>query len=34
VILAPEFLSGNINPYRLIALVIAAIAAGVANRRI
>ena len=34
VILAPEFLSGSINPYRLIALVIAAIAAGVANRRI
>src|SRR5215216_4348054 len=32
VILAPEFLSGHINPYRLIALVIAAIAAGVANR--
>jgi hypothetical protein len=33
VILAPEFLSGSINPIRLIALLVAAIAAGVANRR-
>jgi hypothetical protein len=33
VILAPGFLSGNINPYQLIALLVAAIAAGVANRR-
>jgi hypothetical protein len=32
VILAPEFLSGSINPIRLIALLVAAIAAGVANR--
>ena len=33
VLLAPEFLAGQVNPYRLIAPLIAAIAAGVANRR-
>ena len=33
VLLAPNLLTGSINPYRLIAPVIAAIAAGVANRR-
>ena len=33
VLLAPDLLVGSINPYRLIAPVIAAIAAGVANRR-
>jgi hypothetical protein len=33
VLLAPDLLAGSINPYRLIAPVIAAIAAGVANRR-
>jgi hypothetical protein len=33
VMLAPELLAGSINPIRLIALVIAAIAAGVANRQ-
>jgi hypothetical protein len=34
VLLAPNLLAGTINPYQLIAPVIAAIAAGVANRRI
>jgi hypothetical protein len=34
VLLAPNLLAGSINPYQLIAPVIAAIAAGVANRRI
>ena len=34
VMLAPELLAGSINPIRLIALVVAAVAAGVANRRI
>jgi hypothetical protein len=33
VVLAPDLLAGNISPYRLIAPVIAAVAAGVANRR-
>jgi hypothetical protein len=33
VLLAPNLLAGNINPYQLIAPIIAAIAAGVANRR-
>ena len=33
VLLAPNLLAGNINPYHLIAPIIAAIAAGVANRR-
>jgi hypothetical protein len=33
VVLAPDLLAGGINPYRLIALVVAAIAAGVANRQ-
>jgi hypothetical protein len=33
VLLAPNLLAGSINPYQLIAPVIAAIAAGVANRR-
>ena len=33
VMLAPELLAGSINPIRLIALVIAAVAAGVANRQ-
>ena len=33
VVLAPELLAGAINPIRLIAPVIAAIAAGVANRQ-
>lgn len=34
VVLAPNLLAGNLNPLQLIAMVIAAIAAGVANRRI
>jgi hypothetical protein len=34
VVLAPELLAGALEPYRLIALAIAAVAAGVANRRI
>jgi hypothetical protein len=34
VVLAPNLLAGGINPYHLIAVVIAAIAAGVANRQI
>lgn len=34
VLLAPHLLAGSINPYQLIAPVIAAIAAGVANRRL
>ena len=33
VVLAPDLLAGSINPYRLIAPVVAAVAAGVANRR-
>jgi hypothetical protein len=33
VLLAPELLAGGLNPIRLIAPVIAAIAAGVANRQ-
>jgi len=33
VVLAPELLAGALNPIRLIAIVIAAIAAGVANRQ-
>ena len=33
VVLAPDLLAGDLNPYPLIAMVIAAIAAGVANRR-
>jgi hypothetical protein len=33
VLLAPNLLAGQINPYQLIAPVIAAITAGVANRR-
>jgi hypothetical protein len=33
VVLTPNLLAGGINPYRLIALVVAAIAAGVANRQ-
>jgi hypothetical protein len=32
VVLAPNLLAGDINPYRLIAPVIAVVAAGVANR--
>ena len=32
VVLAPDLLAGSVNPYRLIAPIIAAIAAGVANR--
>jgi len=34
VLMAPNLLAGSINPYQLIAPVVAAIAAGVANRRI
>ena len=35
VVLAPELLAGGgLNPYRLIAPLIAVIAAGVANRQI
>jgi len=35
VVLAPELLAGGgLNPYRLIAPLVAAIAAGVANRQI
>jgi hypothetical protein len=34
VLLAPNLLAGSVNPYQLIAPVVAAIAAGVANRRI
>src|SRR3712207_8037304 len=34
VLLAPELLSGVFNPRPLIAMVLAAIAAGVANRQI
>ncbi|CAN5726645.1 hypothetical protein BH18ACT11_BH18ACT11_05290 [soil metagenome] len=34
VVLAPDLLAGALNPIRLIAIVIAAIAAGVANRQI
>jgi len=34
VLLGPNFLAGHINPYQLIAPVFAAIAAGVANRRL
>jgi hypothetical protein len=34
VVLAPDLLGGGLNPIRLIAMVIAAVAAGVANRRI
>jgi hypothetical protein len=33
VVLAPDLLAGGLNPIRLIAMVIAAVAAGVANRR-
>ena len=33
VVLAPDLLAGALNPIRLIAIVIAAIAAGVANRQ-
>jgi hypothetical protein len=33
VVLAPSLLAGGVNPYRLIAPLIAAIAAGVANRQ-
>jgi hypothetical protein len=33
VVLAPNLLAGDINPYRLIAPVIAVVAAGVANRQ-
>jgi hypothetical protein len=34
VVLAPDLLAGGLNSIRLIAMVIAAVAAGVANRRI
>jgi hypothetical protein len=34
VVLVPDLLAGGLNPIRLIAMVIAAVAAGVANRRI
>jgi hypothetical protein len=34
VLLAPHLLAGSVNPYQLIAPIIAAIAAGVANRRL
>jgi hypothetical protein len=34
VLMAPNLLAGSINPYQLIAPVVAAVAAGVANRRI
>ena len=34
VLLGPNLLAGHINPYQLIAPVFAAIAAGVANRRL
>jgi hypothetical protein len=34
VLLAPNLLAGNVNPYQLIAPIVAVIAAGVANRRI
>jgi len=33
-LLGPNLLAGHINPYQLIAPVFAAIAAGVANRRL
>jgi hypothetical protein len=33
VLLAPSVLAGNINPYQVIAPIVAGIAAGVANRR-
>lgn len=33
IVLAPDLLAGALNPIRLIAIVIAAIAAGVANRQ-
>jgi len=33
VVLAPELLAGALNPIRMVAIVIAAIAAGVANRQ-
>jgi hypothetical protein len=34
VVLVPDLLAGGLNPIRLIAMVIATVAAGVANRRI
>jgi hypothetical protein len=34
VLMAPNLLAGSVNPYQLIAPVVAAIAAGVANRRL
>ena len=34
VVLAPNLLAGDLNPLRLVAIAIAAIAAGVANRQI
>jgi hypothetical protein len=33
VLLVPELLAGALNPYRLITMAIAAVAAGVANRQ-
>ena len=33
VVLAPDLLAGSLNPIRLLAMLVAAVAAGVANRR-
>ena len=33
-VLAPDLLAGNVNPLRVIPMIIAAVAAGVANRQI
>jgi hypothetical protein len=33
VVLAPNFLAGTFSPYPLIAMIVAAVAAGVANRQ-
>jgi hypothetical protein len=33
VVLAPDLLAGALNPIRLLAMLVAAVAAGVANRR-
>jgi hypothetical protein len=34
VVLSPNLLAGAFSPYPLIAMIVAAVAAGVANRRI
>ena len=34
VVLAPDLLAGSLNPIRLLAMLVAAVAAGVANRQI